>query len=174
MFFNINKDFPDVDRLMNTVDALLNDKKPDGLTNTAQRYFCSLFQLIHNHEKLSDYQLLRLRAATSVAIIVIMRFPEFKRRLVSMKHRRFLQHLILHLFHVAEHAVELYEFSFENDTDCMTNFSQRHFARGMYPFACYINHSCVPNVYYYNVDDRLICKVIRTIKKGEQIFRSYV
>lgn len=173
-FFNIDAAFPDVNQLMSTVDKLLKGHDVGRLTNSAQKAFCSIFQLAHNHEKQDPFHLDRLRAATDVAIVTLMRRSEFKRKYSAMKYRRFLQHLLLHLFHIAEHAYDLGEFTQDNSKDQIQNFSLEKFAKALYPFGCYINHSCVPNVFTIFVDNRLICKVIRPIKKGEQIFRSYV
>lgn len=174
MFANIDATFPDVNDLMNTVDMLLKGHDVFRLTNVAERKFGSIFQLVHNHEKQESHHLTRLRAATDVAIVTIMRHPEFKRKYNTLKYRRFLQHLILHLFHIAEHAYDLFEYTQENSDQPMQEYSLEKFAKGMYPFGCYLNHSCVPNVFCFFVDSRLICKVIRPIKKGEQLFRSYM
>lgn len=173
MFFNINAAFTDIDLLMKTVETLLVGGKPSNLTTSAQRNFCTLFQLTHNHRQLFEHQLDRFRAATSVAIITINRFPELKSRFSAMQHQRFLQHLLLHLFHIAEHSVELYEHTQEKESDSISETEYERYAYAMYPFSCFINHSCIPNVWLYSVDDRLIGKVLRPIKKGEQLFRSY-
>lgn len=172
-FVNIDAAFPDVNQLMSTIDTLLKGHDVNRTTNAAQKAFCSIFQLAHNHEKQDPFHLTRLRAATDVAIFTLMRHSEFKRKYSTMKYRRFLQHLILHLFHIAEHAYDLGEFSQKDSNAQIQDFSIEKFAKAMYPFGCYINHSCVPNVFCIFVDSRLICKVIRPIKKGEQIFRSY-
>lgn len=174
MFFNINAAFYNVEQLIKTVEALLKGQETIGLTTEAQRNFCSLFQLNHNHSKQPESVLTRFRAATSVAIITIMRFPDFERKYVSMKHRRFLNHLILHLFHIAEHCVDLYEPIHADENEPLKQYEWENYACGMYAFGCFINHSCVPNISWYSVDGRLVCKVIRPIKKGEQIFRSYL
>lgn len=173
LFFGIDAAFPDVLVLIKTVETLLKGEKPTDVTSAEQRNFCSLFQLVHNHRKQSDFHLTRLRAATDVAIITISRFPELKRKYVSLPNQRFLQHLILHLFHIAEHAINLYECYQDADNEPMSEHKYRRYASGMYPFGCFINHSCVPNVWCHSIDGRLICKVIRPIKRGEQVFRSY-
>lgn len=174
MFFNIDATFADVNDLMKAVDMFLKGQDVLRSTNAAERSFGSIFQLAPNHEKQDPHHLTRLRAATDVAIITIMRHPEFKRKYNTLKFRRFLQHLILHLFHIAEHSYDLVEYTQENSNEPMQNYSLVEFAKGMYPFGCYLNHSCVPNVFCFFVDSRLICKVIRPIKKGEQLFRSYM
>lgn len=159
---------------MNLVNLLIAGKNPPNILTKSQKYFCSLFQLPHNHEKLTPYVLERFRAATSITIFTLMRFREFKQKYSSLKHRRFLQHLILHLYHVAAHAIEMYEYNQNDLSAYMSKYDYRHFGRGMYPIASFIKHSCVPNVCSIHVDGRFICKVLRPIKKGEQIFRSFV
>lgn len=174
MFARIDAIYPNVNDLMRAVDMLLKGQDVLRLNTAAERLFGLIFQLAPNHEKQESSHLTRLRAATSVAIITLMRFPEFKRKYNSLKYRRFLQHLILHLFHIAEHAIDLNEYTRENSNKPLQEYSLDEFAKGMYPFGCYMNHSCVPNVFCFFVDGRLICKVIRPIKKGEQLFRSYM
>lgn len=170
MFYNINSAFPDVDFLMQTVDALLKFQAPIGLKSAAQRDFCLIFRLNHNHRKQSTAVLERFRAATSVAVNVLMRSRDIEQKYVTLKHRRFMNHLILHLLHIAEQSVDLHEYIETNNNQ----YSYENYARAIYPIGCYFNHSCVPNVAWYSVDGRLICKVIRPIKKNEQLFRSYL
>lgn len=146
---------------------------PKTLTQS-QKDFCSIFQLVHHHEKLSADTLTEMRTVTGMLILAASHFPEFKRKYVTLKYQRFFQHLILHLFHVVEHEFELREYSQTINTDPVIDYELRHFATGMYPFACVINHSCAPNICWFNVDGRLICKVISPIEKGQQIFRSYL
>lgn len=174
MFFNINAIFPDVDALIETVDLLLKCQDAPDLITDQQKAFGSIFQLAHNHEKQSHEHMRQLRMATATAIAVIMRQPILKRKFAALKYRRFLQHLCLHLFHVAEHSIDLLEYHQENNNEPIIKYSLEEYASGMYPFACYLNHSCCPNVCCFSVDDRLICKVISPIKKGEQVLRSYM
>ncbi|XP_055316116.1 uncharacterized protein LOC129575905 [Sitodiplosis mosellana] len=83
-------------------------------------------------------------------------------------------HLILHFVHVVVNQVSLNEYV-KLETGSRMDFGFfLPYAHGMYPFGCYMNHSCLPNVCSMSVDNRLICKVIRPIKKGQQIFRSYL
>lgn len=173
ILFKTNEAFPDVDMLMKTVNTLLEDQEATGLTNAIQRDFCSIFQLISNHDKRSYAEIEHLRNACAIIFTSLMHLPDFSLKFTKMKHARFLQHLIFHLLHISEHAVDLYQyFQMDKYTKLMSCTFQQY-ASGMYPFGCHINHSCVPNVCWFAIDDRLICKVIRPIKKGGQIFRSY-
>lgn len=174
VFFKINETFSSVDGLMETVDLLLNRQDPSGFEDADRKAFGWIFQLAHNHEKQTKEHLRRLRSATSVAITTLNRNPILKRKFAALKHRRFLQHLLLHLFHVAEHSIDLLQYQQEDNNEMAMKSTLEEYATGMYPFACYFNHSCIPNVCIYSVDDRMIGKVIRPIKRGEQVFRSYM
>lgn len=175
MLYKLNDAFPDVDNLMNVVDKMLNGK--DTITtNAEQRAFCLLFQLVHNHEKLSDEKSREFRIDAAKIYLTIIKFQDYQRKFKTMKHRRFLQHLILHLFHIGEHAVNLlgYDNTFKNDDDSGLCHKLQYYAKGMYPFACQMNHSCLPNVIWVPFGNRLVCRVIQPIQKGQQIFCSYL
>ncbi|XP_055303097.1 N-lysine methyltransferase SMYD2-A-like isoform X1 [Sitodiplosis mosellana] len=166
-----NTIFPDVDFFMETVEHFLDSQHIDTL-NAGQKDFFSIFRLVHNHDKLSKSQLKTIPPTTALTFATFMQFPEFNKKFVTTKHLRFLQHLILHLFHIAEHHLKL--FQRKSKDDGKVSFSDfEMYALGMYPFACNISHSCVPNVSYYGNGASLVCKVIRPIRKGDQIFISY-
>lgn len=173
ILFKTNDAFPDVDMWMKTVNALLKGEEVAGLTNATQRDFCLLFQLTHNHDKRTNKQIQEMRRTAASIFTALMHLPDFSLKFAKMKQARFLQHLILHLLHIVEHAIDLYQYFQQDESTTMILCSTQQYASGMYAFACHINHSCVPNVCWYTVDDRLVCKVIRPIKKGKQIFRSY-
>lgn len=168
-----NDAFPDVDMLMQTMDLLLQREEPTRLTNAIQRDFCLFFQLTHNHDKRSQKDIQKLRMVAASIFSTFMELPEFNLKFTKMKHARFLQHLILHLLHIAVHAIDLYQYFHEEDSTSMVSCTSQQYASAIYPFGCNINHSCVPNICCFTIDDRLICKVIRPIKRGEQIYRSY-
>lgn len=173
ILFKTNEAFPDADMLMKTVETLLNGEEANGLTNAIQRDFCSIFQLTSNHDKRSDEQIGQMRNECAIIFSTLMQLPDFSLKFTKMKHARFLQHLIFHLLHISEHAVDLYQY-FQNDEDTkLMSCTFQQYASGIYPFGCHINHSCVPNICWFAIDDHLVCKVIRPIKKNQQIFRSY-
>lgn len=162
--------FTDVDSLMNTVEALLNgDDVPD--LNATQKNFCSLFNLIHKHEVAKDQQF-KLHPSANT-FVVIMKMFDFKNTFNTEQRQRFLQHLILHLHHIAEYAIDLHEFKQNEIDEPIRSHTFAHFASAVYPFGCYLKHSCVPNVCWFAIDNRFICKVIRPIKRNEQVLRSY-
>lgn len=173
MVLTINEAYPDVDNLFNAIESLRKGNYYTAdLTDEQRKAFCSVFQMNHNHEKQSDDQLNSLLQATACAYLRIMDIVEFKHKFTAEKHRRFLKHLIFHLFHVAKHAVDLYDYRYNDITE---HRSFQMFGNGIYPIGSYINHSCIPNVHCYSTSfGYLVCQVIRPIKKGEQLFRSYL
>lgn len=175
MIYRANDAFPSVKELMHTVKLLLaGDANVHGLPNGDQTDFGMIFSLPTNASHQWQRNLKLTRSATGSVFNKVMLLPEFKEKFKSLEHRRFLKHLILHLFHVAEHAINASEYWRESDNEFLGTFRLRTFGNGMYPFGCCINHSCTPNICWYFVDHRLICKVIRPIKKGSQLFGSYL
>lgn len=166
--------FTDVDSLMNAVETLLKGGETPDLPNAAQKNFCLLFQMVNHHEKLSSDTLDELPSMAAYSFVLITKSPDFKSKFTSIKHRRFLQHLILHFLGTVVMNINLHEYVQIEKTRPLAKGFFSMYGVGMYPFGCYINHSCLPNVWTMSVDNRLICKVIRSIKKGEQIFRSYM
>lgn len=75
----------------------------------------------------------------------------------SESKQRFLLHLILH--HLAINV---------------TNAIESEFTASIGAVLSLFNHSCAPNLYNYSVDNRKLCITIRPVKKGEQLFISYL
>ncbi|XP_055306917.1 SET and MYND domain-containing protein 4-like [Sitodiplosis mosellana] len=173
MLYRTNDAFPCVNELMTTVRLLLDGNNVNWHQNDDQRNFSLIFQLPTHSGHQWSRNLKLTRTVTEVIYNKVMRLPDFKGKFTSSTHRRFLQHLILHLFHVAEHAINASEYWRESDDQNLGTFDVRTFGNGMYPFGCYINHSCTPNVCWYFVDHRLICRVIRPIRKNQQLFGFY-
>ncbi|XP_055299291.1 N-lysine methyltransferase SMYD2-B-like [Sitodiplosis mosellana] len=163
--------FPDIDVLVKTVESLQKGEDVTDLTSTVQKQACSLFRLINKHEISTDQQF-KLRPAADT-FVTVMKKPHFGRIFNTEERQRFLKHLILHLHNVTEYAIDLYELQQEDIDEPIRGHTFVHYATAIYPFGGYIKHSCVPNVIWFSVDDRLIAKVIRPIEKGEQILRSY-
>lgn len=71
---------------------------------------------------------------------------------------RFLQHLLMH------HFIVVLKNSYK-DVDNRI---------GIAPIACLFNHSCAPNAFVGTVDNQIVSITTRPVKKGEQIFFSYI
>lgn len=175
-FYNMNAAFPDVDEFMQIIEVVLSGEPPIGLTDE-QKKFCLIFALVHNHEKMYYIDVKDMARGSKELFDRLMLIPYIKSKYGTLeKHQRFLKHMILHLFHITNHAFALNKISMKielNEESTLKSYFYQQFALAMYAFGCYINHSCVPNVCCLSVDDRLICKVLRPIKAGEQLFRSY-
>lgn len=175
-FLIANAAFDDADNLMKIVDLLLRDgdNLPDDLT-PAQRSFCFLFKLPNAmREKHSDEQLSELKRKAASAYQIVASFEGIKLKYSSIEQQRFIQHLIFHLFCIVGHAIDLNEPIRTDSKPFLAAYSLEHYASALYPVGCHIKHSCIPNVSWFSDRNRLVCTVIRPIKKGEQLFRSYL
>lgn len=94
----------------------------------------------------------------------------------TKSHHRFLAHLIVH------HSFILRTNSFGSfETPAMqfsesTNSSDtgNHYEQSLLLVTSYFNHSCCPNVAKLKKNNLSMCKTILPIRKGEQLFISYV
>lgn len=173
-FLKINSLFSDVGLLMKTVETLVKgDDITDGLS-VRQRNFCSVFQLKVNRGNYSDELMKDVESIPSTAFNTIISFPDIKEKYTTREQQCFLQHLILQLFYIVQNAIDLQEYVRPDGKTKLATYSFKNYAKAIYSFGCNIPHSCIPNVHWFSIDDRLVCKVIRPIKKGEQIFRSYL
>lgn len=84
----------------------------------------------------------------------LMANPLFAEMFVELRHRRFLQNLMVHHSH-------------------FTKFSDMDGLRHLYTYYRYFNHSCLPNVLLMNVFNRNVGVSMRPIKAGDQVFKCY-
>lgn len=89
----------------------------------------------------------------------LMTIPKICQLFRSWRKQRFLMHLTI--YHTLINALNIFEADKYTMLCLLTSF---------------FNHSCAPNVGTFHVDDKnqMICRTIRSIKKGEQLFISYV
>lgn len=173
MLWKINATFDTVDELIRTIESIVSGGDVDARSDVLMTVrLAMILQLETNKEHQDSNDVQRLIGNSLKNYSVAMTMSEFRERFASEEHRRFLQHLILHLVHTAKQSVLFSDLNV--DVDIFREAELRDYGIGLYPIGSYLNHSCVPNVFCYSVDDRLICKVIRPIKCGEQLFRSYV
>lgn len=80
----------------------------------------------------------------------------------TMRHRRFLAHLIMHHIEViSKFGTKTYD---NGENGCIEITA---------PIASYLNHSCAPNAAKFLLDSSMIVVTMRPIAKGEQLFVSY-
>lgn len=87
----------------------------------------------------------------------IMTIPSLAELFDSQKKQRFLAHLLLH--HLAVNV---------------NNGFENHATTSISVLICLLNHSCAPNLHNYAIGSRKFCIAIRPVKKGEQLFISYL
>lgn len=176
MLWKINATFDTVEEMIRTIESMVLGNSirtgSDARSDEKMKKLAMILQLDTNKDKQDSSDYHQLVQSTLRNYFVAMRLPEFRERFVSDKLTRFLQHLILHLVHIGKQSLLFTDLNV--DVDIFREAELRDYGIGLYPIGSYLNHSCVPNVYCYSVDNRLICKIIRPIKIGEQLFRSYV
>lgn len=90
--------------------------------------------------------------------------PDVAAKFSSIKYKRFLKHLIAHHEAVIHYNCQS---SYElGDNRRTTNLQPL--------MASYFNHSCAPNIATLSFDGHQIAVVVRPIKRGEQLFISYL
>lgn len=169
----INNAFETVEELIRTIESMIGGDsiETDG-SNIKSKKLEMILQLETNKDKQDSSDFKRLIRNTLKNYVAVMRVNEFQERFASDEDKRFLQHLILHLVHIAKQPILFSDLNV--DVKIFREAEIRDYGMGLYPVGSILNHSCVPNVYCYSVDNRLICKVIRPIRNGEQLFRSYM
>lgn len=172
ILWKINTAFKTVEELIRTIESIISGCYVETDSDVKKKQLAMILQLETNEDKQNSSDFLRLIENCLKNYFIVLRMPEFQEKFVSEKQKRFLQHLILHLVHIAKQSVLFSDLNV--DVDTLREAELRDYGIGMYPIGSILNHSCVPNVYCYSVDNRLICKIIRRIKSGEQLFRSYV
>lgn len=168
LLFKAIDSFESVDGMIQFVTSLVDGGVVDAL-GVKQQKFAMIFQLATNKDKKSNENLQEMVSTAMQIYSVIMRTPIFENRFNTDERKRFLQHLVLHHCHIVSNAPDVFDLNVEPITGHFHAYGY-----GMYPVGCYFNHSCVPNVFCYFVGRRMICKVLRPIRSGEQLFRSYL
>lgn len=173
-FHVVNDIFENVDDLMKIVQILIDGNDiPDHLTYE-QRIFCVLFQLDLFFERYPDEIIKDIKLDAKNAYEILLTADDIKAKYNTEEKCRFVQHFLLHLRYLVEQAVDLHDHARYNDDSVLASYNYGHYAKALYTFGSYIQHSCVPNVCWFTIDDRLVLKVIRPIKKDEQILRSHL
>lgn len=99
--------------------------------------------------------------------IMIMHIPEVEKRFDTKQKRRFLAHLIwYHLVVIDANAGE-YSGKF-SDSDETVSIEFLH------EFSSFFNHSCYPNTLFSRHGNKFFGYLVRPVKKGEQLFVTYV
>lgn len=172
--------FPNVEQLINVIEEF--NGKPQNEFNYADpsisRYM-QFFGLSQRLERASKVQQLKIIDYAQAIHSVITSNPKYQPWFQSSETRRFLAHLILHHYYIVD-ANGLDAYSLIGGSVLLAALSDRKFqngivyARGIYLNSCHLNHSCQPNATRIFMGNKLVVKVIRAIKQGEQLLVSYL
>lgn len=167
--------FPTVNELIEFVEKC-RESDPQEIPESVEtpislyRTFFKLAKTV-NSQRISD--LLKSAYVTFHAIMGSNLGKKFE----TTASRRFLMHLIIH------HGLILRVNAFSGFTDPLNGtFGQaaipdddnRQFEKEIHLISSYFNHSCLPNVIKLVKDNVAVCKALLPIKKGEQLFITYI
>lgn len=176
------KSFPNIKNMMEVVENFRNRKannERNYYSDPAIRAYMQFFALGQSVEHTPIMQDFQFDDYTKTIHSAIATNPEFITMFGSLEESRFLAHLILHHFYVVDangfDALSLLHGTYltELGTD-VENLSGFTYAHGIYTNSSQLNHSCQPNIARIFIGNKLIGKVIRPIKRGEQLFVSYL
>ncbi len=155
--------FSSFDRIKIFVEECLSTDRheicePAVTPESKYRTFFKLYALT-NEQKVLDF-----RKRAFYIFNAIMGSQKFALKFQTISSQRFLTHLIIH------HGLIISTNSFGGCCgEEMDDYQQNIFL-----MTSHINHSCVPNVIKLSKNDLAIVKTIQPIKKGQQIFLSYI
>lgn len=173
--------FPNLKKLMNVIDEF-NKRGPNSnvtYDNPLIRAYMQFFALSGSTELTSHVQDLIFMERTKSIHSQIISHPTYKNMFQSNESRRFLAHLIMHHFHVVNFngfkVVNRLHGAYINELGTNSAYlSGITYAYGIYLNSSRLNHSCQPNIARIFIGNKLIAKVIRPIKPGEQLFVTYL
>lgn len=171
--------FSTADALMAAIETFrVQDGNEANLDDPAQRAYFQFFKMRTNMDKFSAHEKKEI-LKKAMEVIAIMKtstdlVPIFRTR----KMMQFLSHLALHHMQIitfnmydASHAVCCPHESVLGIKQCTLGTS---FGIGIVPYSSQMSHSCAPNICRIFLNDKVVCKVFRPIRSGEQLFISYL
>lgn len=168
--------FPTVNALIDFVEKCrtsdpLDIRESVGTAISQYRTFFKLASALTSHKHVSDYFKM-----TYFVFHAIMG-SSLGKKLATKASQRFLLHLIIH------HCLIIQVNGFSGYTDpvngtfgqaAIADDDHRQFQREIHLLTSYFNHSCIPNVVKLGRDNLAVCKAMLPIKKGEQLFITYI
>lgn len=171
--------FPNAKELMRTVDQFVTHE-PGGTfynANASIRSYMEFFGLIQNINSTPHARKIDLIDSTKLVYFIIKSDPTYRAAFKSLEASRFLAHLILHHAYVIDSnktiTYTLRHGVFKTELGMDTS-RPATYAWAVFLNSSRLNHSCQPNIGRLYLGDTLVCKVIRPIKRGEQLFVSYL
>lgn len=106
-----------------------------------------------------------------IAYDLLLECKEIRQIFSTMTHRRFLMHLTLYFSGIFKTnfmtLAEINNFTFLGE-------NVEYFGLAIHNLRAYLNHACDPNIFCMSQDNMLVCRAIKPIKKGEQLFIDYM
>lgn len=176
------KSFPNIKNMMDVIENFRNRKannEQNYYSDPSIRAYMQFFALGRSTDRTPILQDFQFFDYTKTLHSLIATNPEYQSMFGSLEETRFLAHLILHHFYIVDangfDALSLLHgtYTTELGTD-FENGSGFTYAHGIYVNSSQLNHSCQPNIARIFIGNKLIGKVIRPIKRGEQLFVSYM
>lgn len=156
------KAFPNIEELMAFVEKTIAedpldipDSEPDD-DLSKYRMFLKLWFNSKHEDNMFNWRVFFIQKK-------LMENADFQDMFPSLKHQRFLMHLIGHHSGIIHY----------NARSSMQVFGTEYTTELQPLLTAYFNHSCAPNVCTVSCDNRIATIAIRPIKRGEQLFISY-
>lgn len=174
------KSFSTVEELMDAIDRF--NQNPHSEPNNADpsiRAYMQFFGLTKGIEQTPIIQNITFIDYAKTIHSKLAMNPASRSLFRSLETSRFFAHLILHHIYVISingvGSLSLLHGAYKNElgTD-EYSLSGIVYARGIYLNSSKLNHSCQPNIARIFMGNKLIGKVIRPIKQGEQLFVTYM
>lgn len=172
--------FPNIDEMIKTIDTIRPNPTNEIKNNKSVDNYREFFNLCRHHEELDEGAMFRKIAYTNIIYEAILSNTMLKPLFVTERHQRFLMHLILHHMEVISinpfdmvttapiHNIYFEEGKEEIDPKDLV------YAQGIYLNGSIFNHSCIPNVLRLYDNNRMICKIVRPVQKGDQLYIDYL
>lgn len=179
IIFAINT-FSTVENLMQSIEDFRKSAKGvNDYSDPAKRQYFQFFGLRSNVHRMSNEEKIQIKKYAVEVAMFMKHASKLKAMFQSTKYFLFLSHLSLHhleiICSIGYNAFRYYSGSaFERTLGIQENRPQRHFGSGILPYSSQLKHSCTPNICRIFAKDVVVYRVIRPIKRGEQLFVSYL
>lgn len=152
--------FPNIEELMKFVEDTMRNGGADKIAKTSNDQLSQYTNFLCLSP--SFYPMYVIRAFNAFSFIQLI--PKLKYLFDTKRKQRFLMHLML------QHASVIPKNAFYDQNTHKHQLNIQH----VFDILSMVNHSCVPNMRYNITDQMGYCVTVRPIKKGEQVFISYL
>ena len=149
---------------INSGEILIEDVP---FTITSNKIYSDIFQLL--------YEVFKNK-------LMLLQFMKLCPKLLE-NHAENKEKILQELLKVKNHNIEIYDFFVNNYTTNEIMLFCTKYMRNAFSFkdkpsflfiGTILNHSCLPNTIFGEVDGKMVFKAITNIKKGEEIYDNYI